>query len=60
MSEGNVRKWCSLVNGERIDVQNEARYGRPSVVTEDLKASVDSHVPGNRRFIIDGLHEVFP
>jgi hypothetical protein len=56
MDEDIVRKQFSMLNG---GMHNEARYGRPSDVTEDLKCKVDSHVPGNRRFTAE-LHDVFP
>jgi hypothetical protein len=41
-------------------VHNKARSGLPSVITEDLKDREGVHVRGNRRFVIDELHEVFP
>jgi hypothetical protein len=47
MNKRNVRKWCHLFNGGRSDVQNEARYGCPSVITKDLKGRVDAHVCEN-------------
>jgi hypothetical protein len=40
-------------------MHNEARCGRPSVVTEDLKDRVDAYFREDR-FAIDELHEVFP
>jgi hypothetical protein len=46
--------------GGRTDVHNEARSGRPSVITENLKDKVDAHVRDNRQFTTDELHEVFP
>jgi hypothetical protein len=57
---GKVRKWCHLFTGGRIDVHNEARSGRPSIITEDLKDKVGVHIRKNRRFTIDELHEVSP
>jgi hypothetical protein len=48
MNEGNVHKWYHLLNGGRTDVHNEARYGCPSVITEDLKSRVDAHIHENR------------
>jgi hypothetical protein len=41
-------------------VHNKARSGLPSVITEDLKDRERVHVRGNRRFVIDERHEVFP
>jgi hypothetical protein len=43
----------------RTDVQNGARSGLPSVITEGLKHRVDAHVRENRRFTVGELHEVF-
>jgi hypothetical protein len=54
-----LRKWCRLFNGGRAVVHNETRFGRSSVITEDLKSRVDAYVHENRRFTIDELHEVF-
>jgi hypothetical protein len=47
MNEGNVCKWCRLFNGGRTDVHSEARTGRPSVITEDLKDRADAHIREN-------------
>jgi hypothetical protein len=55
----NVPKWCRLFIGERTDVHNKAKSGRPSYITEDLKDEVDAHVRVNMRFAVDELHEVF-
>jgi hypothetical protein len=47
MNEENMRKWCHLFNGGRTDVHIEARTGRPSVITKDLKDRVDAHIREN-------------
>jgi hypothetical protein len=60
MNKGNMRKLCRSFNRGRTVVQNEARSGCPSVITQDLKGRVDAHVRENRRFTTDELHEVFP
>jgi hypothetical protein len=59
MNEGNVRKWCRLFTG-RTNVHDEARSGRPSVITDELTKRVVDHIRANRRFTIDELHETFP
>jgi hypothetical protein len=41
-------------------VHIEARPGRSSVITEDLKDKADVHVRESRRITIDELHEVAP
>jgi hypothetical protein len=45
--------------GGRTGEHNEARSGRASVITEDLKERFDPHICENRRFTIDELHKVF-
>jgi hypothetical protein len=37
MNESNVRKWYRMFNGGRINVHDEERYRRLSLITEDLK-----------------------
>jgi hypothetical protein len=44
----------------RTDVHNEARFGHPCVITEDIKDRVDDQICEIRSFTIDELHEVFP
>jgi hypothetical protein len=39
-------------------VHNEARYGCPSVIAEDLKCRVDDHVREKQGFTVDERHEV--
>jgi hypothetical protein len=60
MNEGNVRKSCHLFNSGRTNVHDEARSGRPSVITDELTRRVDDHIRANRHFTIDELHEAFP
>jgi hypothetical protein len=35
-------------------------FGRPSLITEDVKDSVDAHIRENMRFTVDELHEILP
>jgi hypothetical protein len=60
MNGTNERKWCRLLNEGRTDVRIEVQTGSSFVFTEDLKVCVDVHVPGNRRFTIRELYEIFP
>jgi hypothetical protein len=57
---GMCVKWCRLFNGERANVYNETRSGRPSDIAGDLKYKVDAHVHENSRLTTDELHKVFP
>jgi hypothetical protein len=59
MNEGNVRKWCCLFNVGTTGVHYEARYGCPSIITDDLKDRSDAQVRENRRFTINKLHKIF-
>lgn len=51
MNERNVHTWYPLFNEGSTDVHNEAQSGRPSVITEGLKGTVDGHVRENRCYI---------
>jgi histone-lysine N-methyltransferase SETMAR len=60
MSDGMVRKWVRMFNDGRVTVHDEARSGRPSVVTDDLVEQVNNRIRANRRFTISTLSSEFP
>ena len=38
MNRQNVTKWCREFSEERADVHDEQRSGRPSLISDDLRA----------------------
>nr|XP_060640821.1 protein FAM32A isoform X1 [Anolis sagrei ordinatus] len=60
MSESKVRKWVRQFKDGRDNVHDEDRSGRPSLITDDLVASVEARIRENRRFTITGLSNEFP
>lgn len=60
MSEGKVRQWVREFKNGRQNVHDEERSGRPSVITDDLVAAVETKVREDRRFTISTLSLQFP
>ncbi|GBN62345.1 hypothetical protein AVEN_208787-1 [Araneus ventricosus] len=60
MTAGMVRKWVREFNDGRTDVHDEARSGRPSVVSDGLVAKVNEKIRENRLFTIRMLFDEFP
>jgi len=60
MSDGMVRKWVRMFNEVRENVHDEARSGRPSLVTDDLVRKVNERVRDDRRFTISDMFLHFP
>lgn len=60
MSEGKVQKWVREFKNGRTNVHDEERSGRPSVITDDLVAAVESKIREDRRFTISTLSLEFP
>ena len=60
MSESKVRKWVREFKDGRDNVRDEGRSGRPSLITDELVASVEARIRENRRFTITGLSDEFP
>jgi hypothetical protein len=60
MSAGGVRQWCRMFKNGRINVHDEERAGRPTVVTQELVQMIDKKVRENRRFTISELSHQFP
>ncbi|GBO27296.1 hypothetical protein AVEN_6847-1 [Araneus ventricosus] len=55
MTVGMVRKWIRQFNDGRINVHDEARSGRPSVVNDGLVAKVNEKIRENRQFTENAL-----
>ena len=60
MSDGMVRKWVWMFNEGRENVHDEARSGRPSLVSDDLVHKVNERVRDDRRCTISDLSLHFP
>ncbi|GBL89352.1 hypothetical protein AVEN_225874-1 [Araneus ventricosus] len=60
MCEGKVRKWVRDFKAGRDNVHDESRSGRPSVITDDVVASVEAKILENRRLTINTLSNDFP
>ncbi|GBN04491.1 hypothetical protein AVEN_112942-1 [Araneus ventricosus] len=56
MCQGKVRKWVRDFKA----VHDDSRSGRPSVITDDMVASVEAKILENRRFTISTLSDDFP
>jgi hypothetical protein len=60
MSEETVRQWCIMFKDGRINIQDEERSGRLSVMSDDLVQSVDQKINGRRPFTMSVHHPVNP
>ncbi|GBM91268.1 hypothetical protein AVEN_29858-1 [Araneus ventricosus] len=60
MTDGMVRKWVRQFNDGRTNVHDEARSGRPSVVSDGLVAKANEKNRESRRFTIRMLCDEFP
>ncbi|GBN64154.1 hypothetical protein AVEN_175036-1 [Araneus ventricosus] len=59
MCEGKVRKWVRDFKAGSDNVHDESRSGRPSVITDDMVASVEAKILENRRFTISTFQTTF-
>ncbi|GBM09526.1 hypothetical protein AVEN_100435-1 [Araneus ventricosus] len=55
ITDGMFRKWVRQFNDGRINVHDEARSGRPSVVNDGLVAKVNEKIRENRQFTENAL-----
>ncbi|GBN67147.1 hypothetical protein AVEN_136865-1 [Araneus ventricosus] len=60
MCEGKVRKWVRDFKAVRDNFHDDSRSGRPSVITDDMVASLEAKILENRRFTISTLSDDFP
>ena len=60
ISDGMVRKWVRMFNEGRVNVHDEARSVRQSLVIGDLVRKVNERVRDDRRFTIFDLSLHFP
>jgi len=60
MSDSKVRQWCRLFKEGRMNVHDEERSGRPSVIKDDMVEKVNTTIRGNCRFTISELSFEFP
>ncbi|GBN18066.1 hypothetical protein AVEN_255030-1 [Araneus ventricosus] len=50
MCEGKVRKWVRDFKAGRDNVHDDSLSGSPSMITDDMVASVEAKILENRRF----------
>ncbi|GBO07469.1 hypothetical protein AVEN_161755-1, partial [Araneus ventricosus] len=55
MCEGKVRMWVREFKAGRDNIHDDSRSGRPSVITNDMVASIEANILENRRFTISTL-----
>ncbi|GBM04738.1 hypothetical protein AVEN_20185-1 [Araneus ventricosus] len=60
MCEGKVCKWVREFKAGCDNVHEYSRSGRPSVITDDMVASVEAKILENRCFTIRTLSNDFP
>jgi transposase len=60
MNRQNVAKWRREFNAGRIDVHDEQRTGRPSLINNDLVQTVEENIRADRHVMINELHEMIP
>jgi hypothetical protein len=59
INESNLRKWCLMFNQARVNVHNEKRSWRPSLIIADLKNRIAEYIRTNGRFSLYVIHEKF-
>jgi hypothetical protein len=59
-SDGMVRRCCRMFNEGRMNVHDDDRSGRPSLVTADLFDQVNEKIQENRIFTMSELSTHFP
>jgi hypothetical protein len=60
MNRQNVAKWFREFEAGRIDVHDEIRSLRPSVVTDEIIQKNYKNIRADRRLTIDELHRQCP
>ena len=60
MTEGGVRQWCIMFKNGCTNVHDEEQSGRPTIVTNELKAKINEKIHENRRFTITEFSLEFP
>ncbi|GFV27142.1 HTH_48 domain-containing protein [Trichonephila clavipes] len=60
MKVHTILKWCIQFKNGRINVHDEEKSGRPSIVTYELVAKVHETIRENCRFTITELSLSFP
>jgi transposase len=48
MSDGMVRRWCGMFSEVRMNVHDDDRSGRPSLVTADLPLQIKEKIRENK------------
>jgi transposase len=56
----NVMKWCREFSEGKIDVHDEQRSSRPSLISDDLLQEIEGEIRANRCVTIRELHHIIP
>ncbi|KAL4084383.1 hypothetical protein QTP88_028206 [Uroleucon formosanum] len=60
MNRISVYKWCREFKNDRMNVHDDLRSGRPSILTDDILQKVEKAVRDDRRLTLDELSAMFP
>jgi phosphopentomutase len=60
MNAASVRKGCMMFMNGQMDVHDDERSGRPSVLTDALKQKVSRIIRENRHFSMSEVYEQCP
>jgi hypothetical protein len=59
MNRQNVAKWCHELKAGGMDVHDDKRSGRSSVITDCLIQKIEEKTLADRHVTMDELHEQF-
>ncbi|KAL4121063.1 hypothetical protein QTP88_013646 [Uroleucon formosanum] len=60
MNRTSIYKWCREFKNGRMNVPDDLRSGRPSILTDDIVNKVENAVRDDRRLTLDELSAMFP
>jgi len=60
MNRTSVYKWCREFKNGCMNVHDDLRSGRPSILTDDIVKKVENAVRDDRRLTLDELSAMFP
>jgi hypothetical protein len=56
----NVTKWCREFSEGRIDVHDEQKSCRPSLISDDLLQEIEGEILANRSVTVRELYHIIP
>jgi len=60
MNRQNVTKCCREFSEGRTEVHDEQRWGKPSLISDDILQEIEGEIRANRRVKIRELHHIIP